>query len=210
MNTIDRAKQLAAERNLSLYELTKLCGVNYNTLKSAEARGSELRMETINPICACLNISASQFFDPDFHLDQQVNSRYKPEKNQADEPMPVGSMDLINRYLELIFVKDDLWIPFQSYVRKTGIYTGFGVFRNRREPQSIDLWRETIRHGGLGIPRMFFAAVAFELLTYEKLGHDLDKELRYAKVTITNQRKKLRLQESYGMDKPQPDPKMRY
>ena len=62
MNTIARVKELANERNLTFYDLSALCDVSYNTLRSAEKRGSQLTVDTIELICAGLNISLADFF----------------------------------------------------------------------------------------------------------------------------------------------------
>ena len=71
MDAMDRIRQLAAERDLSLYAFARLCGVDYNTLKSAATRGGEFRLGTICRICAGLDIPLSRFFDPEFHLPPQ-------------------------------------------------------------------------------------------------------------------------------------------
>ena len=51
MNTIQRVKELAASHGMTLFQLAKLCDLNYNTLKSAEERHYQLSVDTIEIIC---------------------------------------------------------------------------------------------------------------------------------------------------------------
>lgn len=62
MNTIARVKELADERDLSLFRLAQLCSVPYSTLKNTKMRGGQLQVETIEMICRGLNISMAEFF----------------------------------------------------------------------------------------------------------------------------------------------------
>ncbi len=63
MDTVARVKQISAERNISLYELSQLAGISYSTLKNAEQRNGQLKVDTIERICCGLHISMSQFFE---------------------------------------------------------------------------------------------------------------------------------------------------
>ncbi len=62
MDTVARAKELCEERNLSMYEMAILSHVSYSTLKSAEARGGQLSVDTIEQLCTGLGITLAQFF----------------------------------------------------------------------------------------------------------------------------------------------------
>lgn len=62
MNTVARAKELALERNLTFFKLANLCDIAYTTLKSTEARGGQLNVDTIERICTGLGITMSEFF----------------------------------------------------------------------------------------------------------------------------------------------------
>ena len=62
MNTIERVLELANERNLSLFSLSKQCQVPYSTLKNAEVRQTQLAVDTIELICSGIGISMSDFF----------------------------------------------------------------------------------------------------------------------------------------------------
>ena len=62
MDTMARVKELAAERNLSLHGLARVCDVPYSTLKNTEQRNGQLTVDTIERICDALSISMSDFF----------------------------------------------------------------------------------------------------------------------------------------------------
>ena len=63
INTIERVKELARERNLTLYRLSTMCDVSYSTLKNAETRCGQLSVDIIERICIGLDIPLSQFFE---------------------------------------------------------------------------------------------------------------------------------------------------
>ena len=62
MNTMARVKELAAERNLTLHALARICDVPYSTLKNTEQRRGQLNVDTIERICLGLEIPMSLFF----------------------------------------------------------------------------------------------------------------------------------------------------
>lgn len=62
MNTGERAAELAEKNNLSLLELSRLCGIGYSTLKTARSRGTQLSVDTIECICKGLGITLAEFF----------------------------------------------------------------------------------------------------------------------------------------------------
>ena len=57
-----RVKQIADERELSLFQLSQLCDISYNTLKRTEDRKGQLTVNTIEKICIGLRIPMSEFF----------------------------------------------------------------------------------------------------------------------------------------------------
>ena len=63
MDTIARVKELAAERDLTLHKLARVCDVPYSTLKNTEQRCGQLTVDTIERICIGLDISMSSFFE---------------------------------------------------------------------------------------------------------------------------------------------------
>ena len=62
MNTIQRATDLAAERNISIYGLAKLSEVSYSTLRTATIRNADLTIDVIKRVCQALDISVAEFF----------------------------------------------------------------------------------------------------------------------------------------------------
>lgn len=62
MDTVARVYALAREHGLSLYQLSQRSGVSYSTIKTTEKRGGQLKVDTIERICAALDISLSEFF----------------------------------------------------------------------------------------------------------------------------------------------------
>ena len=71
MDTVKRVRDLAEIRGLTLFRLSRQCGVPYCTLKNAEDRGTELSVYTIERICKGLDMSLVEFFD-DTPLDEDV------------------------------------------------------------------------------------------------------------------------------------------
>ena len=63
MDTIKRVYELAEERNLTIYQLSQLCGISFSTIQTTKKRGGQLKVDTIERICDALNISLSAFFE---------------------------------------------------------------------------------------------------------------------------------------------------
>ena len=62
MDTIARVEQLAAERDLTLYRLSTVCGIPYSTLVNTKRRSGQLQLDTIERICKGLHITYHEFF----------------------------------------------------------------------------------------------------------------------------------------------------
>ena len=62
MNTMERVKELAEERHLSLRSLAAQCNVPYSTLKNTMYRGGQLTVDTIELICRGLGTTLALFF----------------------------------------------------------------------------------------------------------------------------------------------------
>ena len=62
MDTIARLKELTEERDISLYQLSKICDISYSTLKNAESRNGQLSLDSIERICFKLDIPLYEFF----------------------------------------------------------------------------------------------------------------------------------------------------
>lgn len=62
MDTIQRVRELANERNLTLSKLAELCNLPQSTIKKTARRKGQLSVETLEQICRGLGISWSEFF----------------------------------------------------------------------------------------------------------------------------------------------------
>ena len=119
------------------------------------------------------------------------------KKKTVEEEILNSPIQMFDRYLELIFTNDELWYRFQGYVRSSVPYRGEEYFEYRRDPECIEIWRQMLDNMGGGFPITLFASAAFLLQSYRDAGHDLDKELRYAKAKLTRQKKRNELRENF-------------
>ena len=62
MDTFGRLNELLTERNLTLYQASKLSNVPRSTLTNARNRGGQLSVDTIEQLCDALGITLSEFF----------------------------------------------------------------------------------------------------------------------------------------------------
>ncbi|MGM9601468.1 MAG: helix-turn-helix domain-containing protein [Faecousia sp.] len=62
MNTVKRVRELAEERNLTLFGLTQLCGFSRGVFSNCEKRDGQLNLDTIERVCDVLGITLAEFF----------------------------------------------------------------------------------------------------------------------------------------------------
>lgn len=62
MNVIDRLNRLRLERNMSVYRLAELSGINQSTLANSFSRGTVPSIKHLEMMCEVLGVSLSQFF----------------------------------------------------------------------------------------------------------------------------------------------------
>ena len=62
MDTVKRVYKLAQDHSVSVYLLAQKSGISYSTIKTAEKRGGQLKIDTIERICEALGITLSAFF----------------------------------------------------------------------------------------------------------------------------------------------------
>ena len=62
MDTLGRVYDLIAERDMTLYQLAKISDVSPSTLRNTKRREGQLKIDTIERICAALGITLSEFF----------------------------------------------------------------------------------------------------------------------------------------------------
>ena len=65
MDTIERLNALLSDRNMSLYELSKVSGISYSTLSRSKRRSCQLSVDTIERICRAVHIPTYEFFMTD-------------------------------------------------------------------------------------------------------------------------------------------------
>lgn len=65
MDIIGRLNMLRLERNLSVYRLAELSGINQSTLANTFSRGTVPSIKHLELMCDTLGISLSQFFADD-------------------------------------------------------------------------------------------------------------------------------------------------
>lgn len=62
MDIIKRLNVLRLERNMSVYRLSELSGINQSTLANTFSRGTVPSVENLERICEAFGITLSQFF----------------------------------------------------------------------------------------------------------------------------------------------------
>lgn len=65
MDVIAKLNRLRLERNMSVYRLAELSGVNQSTLANTFSRGTVPSLKNLELICETLGVSLSQFFAED-------------------------------------------------------------------------------------------------------------------------------------------------
>ena len=62
MDVIKKLNELRLERNLSVYRLAELSGLNQSTLANIFSRGTIPSITTLEAVCETLGLTLSQFF----------------------------------------------------------------------------------------------------------------------------------------------------
>lgn len=65
MDVIKRLNDLRLERNMSVYRLAELSGINQSTLANTFSRGTVPSVKNLELICETLGITLAQFFAED-------------------------------------------------------------------------------------------------------------------------------------------------
>lgn len=74
MNVIEKLNKLRLERNMSVYRLAELSGINQSTLANTFSRGTVPSVKHLELLCETLGITLAQFFTEDekpMNLSQQ-------------------------------------------------------------------------------------------------------------------------------------------
>ena len=94
MNTIQRLYDLIQKWNLPLNKLATLSGLKYSTLQMAIKRGGQLSIDTIERICAGLDISLVSFFDV-----PEDNATSETTKIVAEKPLTSDEIKELRLFL---------------------------------------------------------------------------------------------------------------
>ena len=62
MDTIARVHELADAQDMTMYRLAQISGISMTTIRMAERRGGQLKIDTIKQICKAPGITLSAFF----------------------------------------------------------------------------------------------------------------------------------------------------
>lgn len=62
MNIIDRLNELRLERNMSVYRLSELSGINQSTLANTFSRGVLPSIANLSAMCEAMGLTLAQFF----------------------------------------------------------------------------------------------------------------------------------------------------
>lgn len=62
MDTVKRAQSLIAQRHMTMHQFADMSGIAYSTINTAQRRGGQLKIDTIERICDALDIPLSEFF----------------------------------------------------------------------------------------------------------------------------------------------------
>ena len=65
MDILKKLNDLRLERNMSVYRLAELSGINQSTLANTFSRGTIPSVQNLEKICNTLGVSLAQFFTED-------------------------------------------------------------------------------------------------------------------------------------------------
>ncbi len=86
MDVIEKLNGLRLERNMSVYRLAELSGINQSTLANTFSRGTIPSIKNLECICETLGLSLSQFFAEDEKPMQLTPNEIKLVKNYRKLP----------------------------------------------------------------------------------------------------------------------------
>ena len=86
-DTIHRVYELAEERHITAYSFCQQTGIGYHTLRAAERRKGQLKLESIEQICAIAGISFGEFFNAEPAITkEEIEAKHrKYRRRQAAE-----------------------------------------------------------------------------------------------------------------------------
>lgn len=99
MDVIAKLNKLRLERNLSVYRLSELTGINQSTLANTFSRGTVPSIQNLEIICSALGITLSQFFqenEKEIVLNENDLSFFNEYKKLPTD-MQITVVDLIKK-----------------------------------------------------------------------------------------------------------------
>ena len=85
LDVIKKLNSIRLERNMSVYRLAEISGINQSTLANTFSRGTISSIQNLEIICEALDITLSQFF-----ATNEVNVQMTPEE-----------LEIYNKYKKL-------------------------------------------------------------------------------------------------------------
>lgn len=98
MDVIEKLNRMRLERDMSVYRLAELSGINQSTLANTFSRGTVPSLKNLEAICATLGVTLSQFFadDEESVLLTPEEKRLMENFRRLPEPMKRSVADIIN------------------------------------------------------------------------------------------------------------------
>lgn len=94
MDVIAKLNKLRLERNLSVYRLSELTGINQSTLANTFSRGTIPSIQNLEIMCSAMGITLAQFFAED---DEQTPlSKEQKELLNSYSKLPPELQDIIS------------------------------------------------------------------------------------------------------------------
>lgn len=103
MDIIKKLNELRLERNMSVYRLAELSGVNQSTLANTFSRGTVPSVKNLELLCNTLGMSLSQFFaDDETPMPLSPNERKLIQNyRKLPEQLKTAVSNIINTVPEL-------------------------------------------------------------------------------------------------------------
>lgn len=100
MDVIKRLNQLRLERNLSVYRLSELSGINQSTLANTFSRGTMPSVQTVEKLCEAMGITLSQFFEE--NSEEVLLTKSESELLQNYRKLPLSVKESIAEMVKSI------------------------------------------------------------------------------------------------------------
>lgn len=100
MDVIKKLNELRLERNLSVYRLSELSGINQSTLANTFSRGTVPSVQNLEKICDAMGLTLSQFFSE--NDENMVLTQYETELLHSYRKLPYDIRKNIKKLVESI------------------------------------------------------------------------------------------------------------